>query len=55
MPESETREEKSQFKGSPREWLGLIKTVHYMANSGGGVIERCSKIRRSQWRCDHHD
>ena len=36
--ESESREEKSRFDGTPREWLRLVKTITSMANTGGGVL-----------------
>lgn len=39
MSESETREEKSQFEGNPKEWLQLVKTIQAMANTNGGIIE----------------
>ena len=46
MPESETREEKSQFEGNPREWLQLVKTVQAMACPPKGSRNRSLSCMR---------
>ena len=48
--EAEDFEVKSQFDGSPRHWLRLVKTVMAMANSGGGriLIERVNSVQSEE-------
>ena len=36
--ETEGHEEKSEFRGTPREWLRLVKTIVSMANTRGGKV-----------------
>ena len=36
--ETEGHEEKSEFRGTPREWLRLVKTIVAMANTRGGKV-----------------
>ena len=38
LEEKEDKELKSNFNGSPKEWLRLIKTITAMANTKGGII-----------------